>query len=77
MAKREKIMKIFELLSKDCEGGDWYVLIRGTYEECYDYRSMDEAEQDKPARFSFVNIILLLLVNYAKIDTSKPAVKRV
>jgi hypothetical protein len=47
MAKREKIMKIFELLSKDCEGGDWYVLIRGTYEECYDYRSMDEAEQDK------------------------------
>jgi hypothetical protein len=40
-------MKIFELLSKDCEGGDWYVLIRGTYEECYDYRSMDEAEQEK------------------------------
>jgi hypothetical protein len=28
-------------------------------------------------RFSLVNIIVLLLINYAKIDTSKPAIKRV
>jgi hypothetical protein len=39
--------KKFKLLSRDYEGGKWYILKEGTYEDCLNYRTMYEAEQDK------------------------------